>query len=158
MAAIANRNGLICEASDWLNSKVTGPFDAVLYLYAFCALPDSRSRLEALKKIRSLLRDEAPLYLDVLNINDVHEWGPKLVAEFDRLKLSEAGYDLGDLLYSKIGDSRLAYWHYFSESELHSLLKEAGFSRFKTTYIGYGFRSGETVGPSEGAIFVEARR
>lgn len=157
MAKIAERNGLKCEVSNWIDSKLQGSFDAIFFLYAFGAFPDSRQRLTALQKARALLKDGSPLYLDVLNIDDENEWGPKIKREFIITDLADAGYELGDILYSKIGDVRLAYWHYFSTDEIEDLVKQAGFKKIEIKYVGYGKHPGKIVGPTEGAIYLEAR-
>lgn len=157
MANIANSNGLQCECSNWLDSSINDHFDRIFFLYAFGAMPSSFLRLKALEKIRASLKKGQSLFLDVLNIDDYSEWGIKIKEAYKNKELEKYGYEVGDILYSKIGDERLAYWHYFSRPEIETLLKRSGFADIKITYIGYGSKFGEFVSSTEGAMFVEAQ-
>lgn len=157
MAEIAIRNGISCETSNWLEVTPKEKFDAVLFLFAFGHLATSADRKKALQNVRKSLKKGAPFFMDVLNIDDKNEWGPKIKTEFQKSDLIKAGYELGDVLYSKIGDKKISYWHYFSKDEIDSLLKSVDFHEIQYAYINYGSDSGKLVGPGEGSIFVEAR-
>ncbi|MDH4468185.1 MAG: class I SAM-dependent methyltransferase [Bacteriovoracaceae bacterium] len=156
MSKIATKNGIKCDHANWLDFKSDTFFDAAFFLYAFGAIPDSNDRLLALRKIKDCLAKNTPLYMDVLNIDDKNEWGLKIKNEFDQAELGKYGYELGDILYSKIGETKLAYWHYFSKQEIEDLLKQAGFKKINIQYIGYGKFPGKIVSSNEGAIFIEA--
>lgn len=159
MSKRSRENGILCTHANWIHfspGAFVKKFDAAFFLYAFGAIPNSNDRLIALKKIRSALKDGAPLFLDVLNIEDKNEWGPSILEAFKTMPLIQSGYEVGDIQYSKIGDSRLAFWHYFSEAEIKGLLNEAGFENIQVTFIGYGSRSGEIVDRFSGAILLKA--
>ena len=139
-----------------MDSTIDNSFDAAFFLYAFGAIPGSKDRLLALRKIKDCLAKNSPPYMDVLNIDDKNEWGLKIKNEFDRVELGKYGYKLGDILYSKIGETKLAYWHYFSKQEFEDLLNQAGFKKINIQYIAYETFPGKIVSSNEGAIFIEA--
>lgn len=159
MSKISRNNGIQCHHANWIQfspETFTRKFDAAFFLYAFGAIPNSKDRLIALKKVKSVLKDGTPLFVDVLNIEDENEWGPKIREAFKSGQLVQAGYEMGDILYSKIDDPRLAFWHHFSEMEIMDLLQQSGFKNIQTTFVGYGKNPGQVTDKNSGAILLKA--
>lgn len=148
-------------AGDWLDVEVdTGPFDVTTFLYAFGHLPYESERVEALRKINQNMKKGGLLFIDVFNLNDKNEWGPKALQKFNQWHLDHFGYQKGDLFYKKAGGEALAFLHYFTEAEMADLLDQAEFDVVKIYYIGYVQKSGEilTHVKDEGSMFFVARK
>lgn len=130
-----------------------------MLLSAFGHVPSRNERFAFLMKAANHLKDGASLFLDVLNIEDKSEWGPTIDELFIRENLELHGFDRGDVLYRKIGEPEVCFYHYFSTGELTDLLHEAGFTVKNRWYIGYGEAYGEVKSSSsDGAIFIEATK
>jgi SAM-dependent methyltransferase len=158
MCEQAKRAGIKVHHASWPEEfPGTECFDACTYLAAFGHLPSRHLREIALAKIHKRLRNGGYLYLDVMNMDDEQEWGPQIAAIYDRESLGNHGYEKGDLFYKIKGSSFLSYFHYFTESEISSLLTSSGFEIRQVLRIGYGARFGEIIStPSEGSIFIMA--
>ena len=98
MCRLAAERGIEVTQGSWL---VTRPlkklFDSALLLSAFGHVPSQNERRAFLQKIGSHLKDGASLFLDVLNIEDKSEWGPKIDELFLKENLQSHGFDRGDI-------------------------------------------------------------
>lgn len=161
MCQAASRRGIRAVCGSWLDVELepNSRFDAALVLSAFGHVPSREKRAAFLSKTADVLKQDAPLFLDVLNLRDENEWGPELSKTYDAEKLSAAGFERGDVMYRKIGHPEICYYHYFTIDELADLCGQAGFSIANVWYIGYGARYGELLEDDHsGAILIEAKR
>lgn len=161
MCSHARNRGLNTHIGNWLELKIPDRlFDAATILYAFGHIPHHAERLESLRKIHRQLRIGAHLFLDVFNLDDQNEWGPKAKSAFKKLHMDEFGFELGDVFYKKTGGDAVAFLHYFTENELRDLLVQSGFFVERIYHIGYVQQSGEVLNGDEdrGALFAVARR
>lgn len=159
MCQISSERGIRAVNSDWLHAEVESKFyDSATFLYAFGHVPTYDDRLQSLKKIYDALKPRGKLYLDVFNLNDRNEWGPKALRYFERSALHRFGYDKGDVFYKKMEGEAVAFLHYFTQEEIELLLKKAGFHVDVVSHVGYVYRSGEILGTNEGSLFVEASK
>lgn len=161
MCSHARKRGLNTHIGNWLELKIPERlFDAATILYAFGHIPHHAERLESLRKIHRHLRTGAHLFLDVFNLDDQNEWGPRAKSAFKKLHMDEFGFELGDVFYKKTGGEAVAFLHYFTENELRDLLVQSGFFVEKIYHIGYVHESGKILGGNQnkGALFAVARR
>jgi ubiquinone/menaquinone biosynthesis C-methylase UbiE len=160
MCSLAAKNGLHTLASSWLDADLNKQvFDAAFYLHSFGLASNTHDRKSELQKIAQHLKSSAPLFIDVLNLNDTYEWGPQIQKMWQENDLAKTGLELGDVFYRRIGKTNISFYHYFSATEMRGLLEDAGFAIKQVFYIGYGARYGEIVGPNEGAmLFVTIRK
>ncbi len=131
-------------------------FDAATFLYAFGHLPNEQQRIAALQKIHFALKPGAALYFDLFNLHDQFEWGPQILVNHQKLRLPEAGYQLGDSFYKRATGENLSFLHYFLKEEIEALLALVGFTCAFIKYLGYRQNCGEEVGPNEGSFFIKA--
>ena len=160
MGAIAKKRGISTQSSTWLNAEVEErSMDAVSFLYAFGHISSAAERAVSLTKISKCLQVGGRLYLDVFNVIDRFEWGPRAVGVYEQLDLQRMGYEKGDVFYRKTGGKSIAYLHYFAENEITELLNESGFKIISLTHVGYTKHPGEILSqPDEGSIFIIAEK
>ena len=160
MCSQATERGISTYVGAWLDVIIPDAhFDLVSFLYAFGHIPTHAERLASLRKIYAKMKTGGYLFFDVFNVNDKNEWGPAAVLNFENKKLAQFGYERGDVFYQKKGGQAIAFLHYFEESEVLQLLKEAGFSVLHIDHIGYVYRSGEILeGTDQGAFLVWAKK
>ena len=158
MLDIAEERGLTVLCSDWLNADLEqANFDAATFLYSFGHISTHQLRKQSLLKIADHLRKGGALYLDVFNLDDKNEWGPKSLKYFDDHNLANFGYDEGDVFYKKAGGNAYAFLHYFKHHEIKTLLEDCGFKVAWIKYIGYVNKPGEIFHKKdEGALFIKA--
>ncbi len=155
MCLEARRRGINVKQGAWMHVDMEGEkFDLIYFLYGFGHLPSHSHRVNFLKKIRKHLKKGGILILDVFNIEDQFEWGPRAKKHFQNMELEKFGYEEGDVFYRKIGFRSPAFLHYFSVEELVDLLKESGFGKPDFEFIGYRNNPGENVESDEGVIFL----
>lgn len=145
MAAIAAKRGVLIHERFWEGLQDGGRLDAITFLYAFSHLPTRAKRLNALVHLKSVLRPGGMLFVDVFNREDPHEWGPKLEEDFDAWFLGQQGYEPGDVFYSRVGTTELAFLHYTDMDEMTKLLHLAGFDEVECMRIGYAHKPGQEV-------------
>lgn len=133
-------------------------FDAAFVLSALGHVPRVSERILFLQKIGTHLRKKGALFFDVLNIDDVDEWGPEVRKVFEEEELEKHGFELGDVMYRKIGSPEVSYYHYFSLSEVEELLSKAGFEMKEICYLGYGKHYGQETDADHGAMLVRAEK
>jgi SAM-dependent methyltransferase len=160
MCKLAAKRGIHVTQGSWIEiPPLKTKFDSALLLSSFGHVPSQSERLAFLSKISSHLKDGASLFLDVLNIEDESEWGPNIEELFLSENMKSHGFDRGDVLYRKIGEPELCFYHYFSTKELENLLHSAGFIVSNLWYIGYGESYGEIqTSSTRGAIFIKATK
>jgi len=159
MCRIAKAKGHDVFEGDWLEIDLNGAtFDLVLFLYSIGLCPSQKSRVQFMSKVAKSLKPGGIFFFDVMNINDVTEWGPEIQKEFQEKKLSENGYDLGDVFYRRIGADEVAFFHYFSDKEIEELVAGAGLEIIKRYYIDCNTNYGELCAPDRGAILYMVRK
>jgi SAM-dependent methyltransferase len=160
MLKLASARGLKVKKGAWLQiPSLDRTFDSAILLSAFGHVPTSEDREKFLTKIAEHLSPGASLFLDVLNIDDQFEWGPKIDTLFSKENLGSYSFDRGDVFYRKIGEPEVCFYHYFSTGEIKSLLQKSEFTSKNLWYVGYGASFGEIkTSAAEGAIFIEGIR
>lgn len=155
MAKLAAMRGVRVLEGSWLEVDLQKElFDAVFILSAFGHVTSAADRLAFLRKARQSLRLGGELFFDVLNLDDQDEWGPRIRENYFEHSLADAGYDLGDVMYRKIGSEKVSFYHYFTTVEVRSLLLDSGFEITGLDYVGYGKNAGELTAQDRGAMFV----
>lgn len=160
MASLAEERGLRCINADFVQlEELNKSFDAAFILSSFGHIPDFESRSLYLRKLHSLLIPGAVIYLDVLSLEDENEWGPQIIYLHEKENLGEQGFELGDVLYRKISEPEICFYHYFRLDELRELLSNSGFRICQEYFPGYGKDFGQLKhSAKEGAIFIIAER
>jgi SAM-dependent methyltransferase len=161
MAQIVADRGLDVVCGDFLEADLPEGenYHAAFVLSSFGHVPSLRRRNLFIEKIRKSLAADGLLFLDVLNLDDVDEWGPELRRMFADEQLDGAGFEPGDVMYRKIGEPEICFYHYFTSEEISRLLDANGFSTESLRYIGYGKHFGEVQDSAErGAIFIVAKK
>ncbi len=161
MCQIAEERGIETIHGDWLNTEIPQDkqFEVITFLYAFGHITTHEKRRKVLEKVFNHLEPGGSFYVDVFNLYDKSEWGPKALDVYNRLQLYRSDYEEGDVFYKKLEGDEIAYLHYFREEEITNLLIEAGFSEIDVTHVGYVQRSGEIQQEKDlGALFVKARK
>lgn len=159
MAALSRNRGFTVVEGSWPDVELSEQnYDAALVLSAFGHVPTESYRIRFLQKIFEVLSPNASLFFDVLNLHDKNEWGPRIQEVYKSESLSECGFDEGDVLYQKIGEPEVCFYHYFTEQEIQALLTQSGFELLDLKCIGYGSRFGELVETGDGAYLVHARK
>lgn len=158
MCDLATQNGIEAYNSRWLECELPyDGFDSITFLYAFGHICSHQERKEALQKIYKYLNVGGAFYFDVFNVVDEYEWGPKAVQVYNQMQLERMGYERGDVFYKKNGGKKVAYLHYFDETDLRQLLIECGFEIEWIKYVGYTHLSGQVVAnPHLGTMFIKA--
>jgi ubiquinone/menaquinone biosynthesis C-methylase UbiE len=161
MCRLAEDRGLRTFIQDWLDNSepLDEKFDAVTFLYAFGHTPTHQERINTLKKINGYLSTGGLLFIDLFNKNNKNGWGPTVVEKYKKGKLSEVGYDSGDMFYRKRDRNEIGFLHYFDINEVEALLLEAGFEISNTKMIGYAKNAGEVLDSDDrGNYFIKARK
>jgi SAM-dependent methyltransferase len=159
MAELSRSRGLSVVQGSWPDVQLPNMnYDAGLVLSAFGHVPDQKMRVKFLSKLADSLKPGAPLFFDVLNLDDKKEWGPRIAALYETNSMGESDYSIGDVIYRKIGEPELCFYHYFSADELKSLLLQTGFELSNIWRIGYGDCFGELMTSEDGAFLVQARK
>jgi ubiquinone/menaquinone biosynthesis C-methylase UbiE len=145
--------------ADWsqFNKSLNDRFDAATILYAFGHVASRAERISILKRLKELLKPNAPLFLDLFNMEDVSEWGGTIETLHQDLHLGQFGYEPGDVFYSRNRNNKLAFLHYFKEEEVRELLNDAGYEVILLQYVGYALSPGETIRRDSGNLFVVAK-
>jgi ubiquinone/menaquinone biosynthesis C-methylase UbiE/predicted metal-dependent enzyme (double-stranded beta helix superfamily) len=158
MCCQASERGVDTRVGPWLQVDVPlRTYDAVTFLYAFGHLPTHEERKLAMDKIAASLKPGGVVYLDVFNLEDENEWGPKAIESFDSMNLSRYGYERGDVFYQKVGGTEIAFLHYFTEDALRSLATQSGLEVAWIKHIGYVHRSGEELtDDTHGSLLLKA--
>lgn len=157
MCERANKLGLNVFHSSWLECNLKGfQFDAIIYLHSFGLVPRAEERSLEIKKVAAHLIPGGHFFVDVLNIDDKTEWGPKIKDLYESQSLKKFGYDLGDVFYKKIGSSEISFFHYFTQKEMCDLLETCGLKLQAIHFLGYGQHFGQLVPSDQGAMLVEA--
>ena len=132
-------------------------FDSASFLNVFGHISHEEGRIRTLKKINSYLKTGAPLYLDLFNLHNIHEWGPQALLAYEKNNLIDFNYQKGDVFYKKRGGDSIAFMHYFELDEIRGLLKKSGFDIGFIRMVGYSKKSGEIVqNNNEGNFFIKA--
>ncbi len=161
MCEVAKERGIHMVQADWLKAELAPEtqFDAVAWLYAFGHVATEQTRKASLTKIYQHLRSGGSLFLDVFNVENKNEWGPKASHVFNELSLQSFGYQSGDVFYKRTDGKELAFVHYFHEEEIRTLLEEVGFHIDQIYVLGYAVDSGELKKDhSEGFYFIHAKK
>lgn len=161
MCDIAAKRGIEAINDDWLDVDLPEErrFDVATFLYAFGHITRREKRVDVMQKVFDHLRPGGTFYLDVFNLDDKTEWGPRALGFYKKLELDKAGYDEGDVFYKKLEGKEIAFLHYFREEEVEELLKSVGFDSIEIMHVGYVHNSGEILQEKEmGALFVKARK
>lgn len=159
MAQLARNRGLHVLTGSWPDVELpAGQFDAAIVLSALGHVPSEEFRVRFLAKIREALVPDAHLFFDVLNLKDQTEWGPRIEWIHAAESLQLNGFDAGDVMYRKIGEPEICFYHYFTVEEISSLLTKSGFKLVRVLHIGYGRKSGEVLSSEDGALLIEARK
>ena len=161
MCKIAGERGIKAIHSDWLDAELPPNilFDVVTFLYAFGHITCKEKRQRVIQKIFEHLKPGGTFYLDVFNLNDKTEWGPRALECFNNWKLELSGYEAGDVFYKKLEGKEIAFLHYFNESEIEALLNEVGFNKIDVIHVGYVHNQGEILKEKDrGALFIKARK
>jgi len=128
-------------------------FDAVFLLHCFGLIASAQDRLRALTKARQCLRHGGLLYVDVLNLDDRDEWGPEIRDTFAKHDLCQSGYEMGDVIYRKVGGQAISFCHYFDRDEMNELLKHSGLQPAKILNVGYAAEHGKILDtPDRGSM------
>ena len=108
-------------------------------------------------KMARSLKPGGAVYLDVFNVEDENEWGPRALATFDELHLDESGYERGDVFYQKVGGKAISFLHYFTEDALKQMAEQSGLKVAWIKHIGYVHRSGEELNDdTHGSLLLKA--
>lgn len=162
MCDAARERGLNAVQGSWETGSVEleAEFDAVLYLLAFGLLSTIEQRKAALNLANKALNKGGHLFIDVLNLDDLDEWGPRIKELFSQEALSTQGYDIGDVFYRRVGEHEVSFTHYFTKSEMSDLLQQAGFDVCSISNIGYGSYPGELLDRSNSGnmLFIARKR
>lgn len=161
MCELAKEKALTLIEGHWLSASLPEgkQYDAATWLYSFGHVSTPEMRAAALGKIFEHLKPGAPFYLDVFNLHNPHEWGPRALRAYERLQLQDAGYDRGDVFYRRSDGKEIAFLHYFEEQEIRNLLETAGFTVERLLTIGYVKDSGKIKsGSQDGFFFIQARK
>lgn len=159
MAELSRSRGFTVVEGSWPDVELPSHnYDSALVLSAFGHVPTQKMRIKFLQVIAAALSPNAPLFFDVLNLNDQNEWGPRIKSLFHSDSLAESGFDIGDVLYRKIGEPEVCFYHYFTAEEIQSLLSLSGFELTKLWCIGYGDNFGEVMESGNGAFLVQAKK
>ena len=160
MCKIAEERGIETITGSWLDVDLgERKFDACTFLYAFGHITTSEDRLKAIRKISTHLNPGGLLFFDVFNLFDKYEWGKNALKTYQDMNLNEWGYEEGDVFYKKTDGNEVAFLHYFKETEITSLLEDAGFVIDEILHVGYVHRSGEILDKQdEGSLFITARK
>ncbi len=128
--------------ADVLNLKLPNKtFDFIFSFAVMHHIPSNRFRLNFLKQIYKLLKPGARAV--VVNWNLLNQWTNQRFNITEQLKEISADFDTGDVVVPwKATEGRVVkrYLHWFSDEELSSLTKKAG---FKSSRIEYRDRSGK---------------
>lgn len=125
--------------SDWIvqTRHLAPPYDTAVCFAALHHMPDSRSRLQLLRDIRSLLRPGGACVISVWQFMHVPRLRRKVV-DWSKIGLTSADVDEGDYLLNWLRGGRgLRYVHHFDEAELVELCQQADFS-IRDTYRSDG--------------------
>jgi len=161
MCKIAEERGVQAIHDDWLEAKLPNNtlFDVTTFLYAFGHITRKDKRIRVLKKVFDHLKPGGTFYLDVFNLDDKTEWGPRALSYYNNLKLGLSGYEEGDVFYKKLEGKEIAFLHYFREREIEDLLYEVGFNSVEIIHVGYVHNPGEILEEKDrGALFIKARK
>ena len=160
MCEQASERGLEVVQGDISDPEFTleHSFDAITYLYAFGHLPSRTARLNVLRSCKAHLKPGGVFFADLFCLRNIHEWGADIEAYHQKYRLSEQGYDAGDVFYKRMGGTHRAYLHYFKRDEILDLFHEAGFEQVEIRKIGYTESSGQLHDRSdEGMYWVKAQ-
>jgi len=135
-------------------------FDAVMLLHCFGLIASSEDRLTALTKASKCLKKGGTLFVDVLNLDDRDEWGPEIKQTFEKHALCDNGYEMGDVVYRKVGGQAMSFCHYFDRMEMVELLKKAGLETERILNVGYAAEHGKVLDASDrgSLVFVAVNR
>ena len=161
MCKIAEERGVNTIHDGWLEAELPNDvlFDVATFLYAFGHITREDKRLRVIKKVLDYLKPGGIFYLDVFNLDDKTEWGPRALEYYTKGKLALSGYEAGDVFYKKLEGKEIAFLHYFSESEIKELLLESGFDKVEIIHIGYVHNPSEILKEKDrGALFIKARK
>jgi ubiquinone/menaquinone biosynthesis C-methylase UbiE len=145
--------------SDWTTVKLEEyeQFDAATFLYSFGHISSHKDRVASLRKVGKHLKLNAPLYLDVFNIDDQNEWGKEIKEKYIENDLGSFGYDVGDVFYKKINGKATSYLRYFGKDEICDLLTSCDFLVESVHYVGYAESSGKLLEQADqGKFFIKA--
>lgn len=158
MCCQASERGVETRVGPWLQVEVPeGAYDAVTFLYAFGHLPTHEERQLAMDKMARSLKPGGAVYLDVFNVADENEWGPRALETYDSLDLQHYGYERGDVFYQKAGGREISFLHYFTEEALREMAEQSGLSVAWIRHIGYVHRSGEELtDDTHGSLLLKA--
>ncbi|MCH1576049.1 MAG: methyltransferase domain-containing protein [Flavobacteriales bacterium] len=126
-----------------------GAYDAVTFLYAFGHIPSEKERRESLDKVFSALKPGGRFYFDVFNLDNANEWGPEALRTFKELKLSEEGYEQGDLFYKRHNGTSVSFLHYFTQDGITDMVEACGFDISGIHRIGYVEKCGKSLALGE---------
>lgn len=162
MCDAARERGLKAIQASWETGSIELEvrFDAILYLLAFGLLSTIEQRIAALNQASWALNKGGLLFIDVLNLDDPDEWGPKIKELYFQEELSSQGYDIGDVFYRRVGEHEVSFTHYFTKSEMADLLQQAGFDVCSVSNIGYGSNPGALLDRSNSGnmLFIARKR
>lgn len=156
MASIAKSRGLVV-ISQLGNDDSPSPesVQAVLCLYSFMHLPSFEARLEALQEMSKAMKVGGILIIDVFNLFDKHEWQSKRDDGGFGIEPPKSGNHRGDILYRRLGHEKISYMHYFTLSEITSLIEAAGLVVQELIGVGHGRHPGQKNVPlNEGCLLL----
>jgi len=163
MCSLMEGRGLTAVCGAWecldLGKLPHSQFDAIFILHSFGLIASAKDRLEAVQKAATVLRKGGLLYVDVLNLDDLDEWGPRIMQSFEENRLLDSGYDPGDVIYRRLGGEALSYCHYFTRTEMEALFEQAGFTCESVVNVGYAANCGEILESHDrgSLVFVAAK-
>jgi ubiquinone/menaquinone biosynthesis C-methylase UbiE len=164
MCGIMEQRGIRTFCGAWecidMPNEEKESFDAVFLLHCFGLIASSGDRLTALAKAQGCLKHGGVLYVDVLNLDDRDEWGPEIRQVFAQHDLCEGGYEMGDVIYRRVGAEAISFCHYFDRREMIQLLQEAGLETAKIYNVGYASEHGQILETEDrgSMVFVGVKR
>ncbi|MCX6782310.1 MAG: methyltransferase domain-containing protein [Candidatus Magasanikbacteria bacterium] len=125
-------------------------FDFAVSIAVMHHIPSAELRLKFLQELHRVLKSGAVAKLD--NWNLLEDWGRKKFNISRQLANPPAGYDKGDVFVSWKATGKKDYprfIHIFSDRELRSLARDAGFKKIKIEYYN---RAGKKLKNGEAQI------
>lgn len=161
MCEVASEKDINLLNSGWVDLQLPEgtKYCAAAWLYAFGHISAAEVREQALVKLNKHLKMNAPFMLDVFNLENKNEWGPKALRSYHQMNLGKYGYQPGDVFYKRTGGKEIAFLHYFTKDEIVDLLEKCGFKIENIWNIGYAKDAGEIKDShTEGFLMIHAKK
>ncbi len=112
-------------------------YDIIFNIRAFHHIPSKKLRIEALKEMKRVLKNDGLLIITVWNLWQF-KYLKNIIAAIFRSIISLGGYDYNDI-FIMWGKKHKRYYHAFTLRELRNLAKRSGFEVLKDDKLNHDF-------------------